>query len=267
MVEAGVWSSHSWEAHILKKLEYTSGKSADGIMTATNAMIEKCRERGFTGRLLRVPSCVNTRHFDYDPQARQTIRKKLGLSDDRIVITYLGKFGGMYQEEEFFRMMRIFLNESNRFFFFIFTIDDHEQVRSSLKAHNIPEDKVLLTSLERNEVPAYLSASDIGHVCHRQSPAKRYCSPIKDGEYWSCGLPLLTFEGISDDYVLARQENIGIVLPDTSDESFRIATGELITFTDETEKQVMADRCRSFVLRDRSVENYQHLYAEVFNEL
>ena len=39
-------------------------------------------------------------------------------------------------------------------------------------------------------------------------PTKRYCTPVKDGEYWALGLPVIITEGISDDSGIIRENGI-----------------------------------------------------------
>jgi len=65
-------------------------------------MIDKLKEAGVKAQLIRVPSCVDTRLFYFSMESRNRIRKELDIKKDEIVITYLGKFGGMYMDEEVF---------------------------------------------------------------------------------------------------------------------------------------------------------------------
>ena len=66
----------------------------------------------------------------------------------------------------------------------ILSHDDHEHIKTQLTAFEIPEDRYVLKRALRAEVPAYISAADFGFVAVRQRPGKRFCSPIKDGEFW-----------------------------------------------------------------------------------
>jgi len=188
-----------------------------------------------------------------------------------VVIVYLGKFGGMYVEQELFDFLQQinFLQKSTSYIFrfMILTPDKKERIKNFIDKSGIEMKQFIIDSLTRSEVPSYLSAGDIAFSGVRQNPSKRYCSPIKHGEYWACGLPVIVPDGISDDYLLVEKYNIGWRMPMLNKEGYI-----------ETMKKVFAEWCwekqpeyrqraREFVIRDRNVEEYQALYAKIFSEI
>ncbi len=268
MIEAGVWTNKSWEAKLQRSLERSMAKKSSGIFTATKAMIDRLNKET-SGKAVchRVPSCVDVELFSFSMEKRNEIRDKLGIKEGDRVLTYIGKFGGMYMEEEFFRLLKRFQSSSTNFLFHIFTHDDHEKVLELCREHGVDEKRVFLKSLKRNEVPAYLSASDFGMVPVRQHPGKRFCSPIKDGEYWACGLPILIPKGISDDYLIAEEKNIGVVLEDTSDLSIASVVNKVEHWFTTQDVDLVRERCTACAKEDRSVRKYQMLYDEIFSAL
>jgi glycosyltransferase involved in cell wall biosynthesis len=268
MVEAGVWKETSWEARLLKKYEVKVAMGASHIFTATDAFIDKLKNMDSKAKLFRVPSCVDINTFRYSEEGRRLIRRNHCIEDDECVLTYLGKFGGMYMDEELFDFFSICEEAKDiRFRYFIFTPDPHSLVLKFIEEKGLDISKFLIKTLKREEISLYLSSSDVGLVPVRQNPSKRYCSPIKDGEYWACGLPIIIPEGISDDYIISTKENIGLVLSDMSRNSVIQCINELKEWRSNNPRELLIERCQTFVERDRSIDRYKRLYQEIFEAI
>lgn len=268
MVEAGVWNKDSWEYKLSRKYESKVAANCAVILTATNKMITKLENIGIKGEIYRVPSCVDTNIFRFDPQLRAQIRRNHNIRDNECVLTYLGKFGGMYMETELFDFYRVCKENSKiKFKFFLLTSEEESKLFDWIQSRDLIKEDFVIKFVKKEEVPAYLSASDFGVVAVRQKPSKVYCSPIKDGEYWSCGLPIIIPEGISDDYLFATQHKIGFTIKDMSKNSFLATVHEIENLFLSQEKHKIRERCRNFIIKDRSVKNYQPLYSKIFNKI
>jgi glycosyltransferase involved in cell wall biosynthesis len=268
MIEAGVWASNSWEAKLLNYYEKKIARRCSHIFTATELMMERLKSWGSDARMIRTPSCVDTSIFKFSDEQRVAYRKQLGLSDDVCLITYMGKFGGMYMQEELFEFFEICnQRQEQKFHFLILTVEDHQKVKQWFGEVNISEQKFTIYKATREEIPAYLSASDYGFVAVRQQAGKRFCSPIKDGEYWACGLPVIIPKEVSDDFIFTEQYQLGIVLEDFSKEEFNQKIDVLIKQFNAENKDALRARCRDFVLKDRDAEQFRQLYQEIFQSI
>ena len=146
------------------------------------------------------------------PNERYRIRKSLNIEEGQIAIVYLGKIGGMYMDDEIFSFFRKCLNINfDKFSFLLLTNEPLEAIDIYLAKYSIPKEKILIKWLRGKEVPAYLSAADVGFCGIKPIASRRFSSPIKNGEYWACGLPILIPKGISDDYIISEEEEIGFV--------------------------------------------------------
>ncbi|MFK7900658.1 MAG: glycosyltransferase [Cyclobacteriaceae bacterium] len=266
MIESGIWKAKSWEAVLLNKYEKKVALSADLIMTATEAYKKKIVNWGLNQeKIMIVPSCVDTSLFQYNSNDRKEIRNRLNINDNDIIITYLGKFGGMYTEKEFFDFANSCVSNhpAIKFHFWIFTSHSLDVIKGWISNYdNITEKHFLINKLTREEVPKYLSASDVGFVGVKQYPSKRFCSPIKDGEYWSCGLPILIPENISDDFVFTKENELGIVIKKLEEKEYVKSIQEFIEKKDIFSKE----KIRNFILSNRDIRNFQKKYHEVFSK-
>jgi glycosyltransferase involved in cell wall biosynthesis len=267
MVEAGVWKKTDWEAKLLYRLQDKVAKGASDIMTATDAMKDRLRNVvSKKTKIHRVPSCVDLDHFCFSDEGRNEVRRRLAIDSGEIVLVYIGKFGGMYMEHELFDFFQVCESKAINFKYWIFTPDDQAQVYSHFEHVGIPKEKYTVDKLTRDQIPDYLSAADFGLVPVRQFPGKRFCSPIKDGEYWACGLPIIIPEGISDDYLIAQSENIGLVYKDASQSSYETLVKKIIYWAESKDKSEVRRRCRDFAEKDRSVARFKVLYHQVFSD-
>ena len=269
MIEGGTWKKTSWEAILLRRFETWVAKKAAVLMTGTQAMIDIWRKKT-KAQFYRVPSCVDVKHFRFDQDERDAIRKKYDIRENEVVFVYLGKFGGMYVEGElfdFFREVKLSqANSSSSFRFMILTPDKKERIETLVSESGMQLERFIIESLTRDQVPSYLSAADIAFSGVRQYPSKRYCSPIKHGEYWACGLPVIVPDGISDDYLLVTKYEIGWCLPAFTKEAYAATVKKIFIEWCWQKQAEYRQRTRQFVIRDRNVEEYQPLYAKIFSE-
>ena len=77
-------------------------------------------------------------------------------------------------------------------------------------------------SVDRGEVPRYLSASDIGFLLRDRHPLNWVASPVKLAEYLASGLSVVTTEGLGDTSELVERSGVGTVVDlDDIDEAVR----------------------------------------------
>ena len=265
MLESGVWSEKSWEYKALKKLELPIARQAHTLITATQVYKDILIKKGVSTKILVIPSCIDTEVYRYRHHCRQRIRRELNIEEEQIVISYLGKLGGMYMDEELFTFFKIcYEYNPNQFYFFLFTNEPKVKIHEYLTKFQIPKERILVKFLQKEEVPDYLSAADFGFCGIRPIPSRRYSSPIKNGEYWACGLPILIPKGISDDYLYASKYKTGIVIENLSKGPLGVTVEKMNAWLKKNNKEEIVKRCRGFVEKDRSVKKYKEVYRNLF---
>ena len=270
MIEGGTWKKTSWEAILLRKSETRVAKRAAVLMTATQAMIDVWQNKT-KAQFYRVPACVDIKHFQFSQQERDALRKRYSIHENEVVIVYLGKFGGMYVEKELFDFFKeVNLSQENSSYLFrlmILTPDKKEKIEALVSQSGMEAKQFIIETLTREQVPSYLSAADIGFSGVRQYPSKRFCSPIKHGEYWACGLPVVVPDGISDDFLLVEKYDIGWRLPGYTKEGYTQTVKKLFSEWCWEKQSGYRQRSREFVTSDRNVEEYQGLYDKIFSQI
>lgn len=266
MEEAGVWKKTSWEYRLLKFHEAKVAKNAYKIITATSSFKQKLIDDYIIieSKILVMKSCVDTQKFNFNLSARNEIRNELNIKADQLVISYLGKLGGMYMDEELFKFFSHCNNSyPDRFYFMIFNNLPSEDVYKRLEFYNIPVKRVFHKCLEKHEVADYLSAADFGFVGVRPFPSKLFCSPIKNGEYLACGLPLIIPDNVSEDVKDIKEDKLlGICVDEKELCHGNSLVDNLISYYLINERTAVTRACHSYARVTRDI----NLGIEVVNK-
>lgn len=200
MVECGIWTRGDIRFRFASVLESLQLRTADHVMTVThNHRDDLLAQGGDPARIHVIPSITDLDAFKPDEKARERIRHDLQIPLDAITGIYVGKFGGLYLDEEAFELFARSAKEFTPFHLIILSPSDPHIIREKVRAAGMDERTVHVLTVPHVEVPNYLSAADFAFSTIRPTPIKRYQCPIKNGEYWANGLPILTTEGISDE--------------------------------------------------------------------
>jgi len=215
MAESGVWKKNGLRYRFQQKTEQEIKKNARFLITVSqnyyNQLLEK--EGIVQERLKMVPCMVNADDFAYNEQHRAEIREKIGIAPNTIVGIYLGKFGGIYYDEEAFRLFKSACDffEGN-FFLLLLSPTAVKEVAEKLKKVGFPLNKTWIGTVLHQDVPHYLSASDFAFSTIKPADCRRFCSAIKNGEYWANGLAILLPDGIGDDSDIIKKEGGGAIV-------------------------------------------------------
>ncbi len=136
------------------------------------------------------PACINFK--DFYPRPKDVILlEKFGLYN-KIVCVYAGKLGGTYLKDEVFDFVKAcYQFWGDKFRFLMLTEESAEIIQEQIKRIDIPSDVIIRQFVQHSEIPKYLSLGDFGINPQVPVPSKLYGSPIKDGEYWAMGLPIV----------------------------------------------------------------------------
>lgn len=229
---------------ITKTMESVLAGKADGIVTLTKKLSQVLDEdqRVHCPKPIVIPCCVDLKRIRHLPDARQEIRSDLGL-EGRNVFIYVGKFGGLYLARETLEYFNRISDEIRNSFLIILSTVNHELFHQAAREVGLEPERYLITSCTPEEVPRWLSAADIAFSILKSSFERSLsASPIKNGEYLACGLPIISTPDIGDYSTLIKEEDVGVIvdifqeneIKDSIDRIRRILSG----------KKALHERCR-----------------------
>lgn len=200
MVEAGIWKRYGISALLQYRWEIKEKHKALAIITVSENYKNKLilEESIDASKIFVNPCAVDQEYFAFDPAARIAIREQLKIDQEVLVAIYVGKFGGIYFDLDLILNLFQGLADVMHNLKIIWLTPQSEELASILKDRGF-EDFLWCSCVDHSEVPAYLSASDFAFSLHVPSPSKLFVSPIKNGEYWASGLPIIISDGIGDD--------------------------------------------------------------------
>ncbi len=265
MVESGVWSARGSFAIFAQWMERLQMKRAFRLICVTrNYQRELVRQGIPPERLDCVPSPVDLNKFKFEQDVRQKLRHQLDWND-RIIAVYVGKFGGIYHALHAYRTFKKFHDRfGDRARSMILTPTPRPQVEQGMIDAGVPMDHIIIKRMDPDDIPRYLSAADLAFSLHRNTPSSRFLSPIKNGEYWANGLPILQSRGVSDDSDIIHEHLEGGALFDPAGDDVIIALERI-----EHLLQAPGQRYRTMELaaKFRPPDRLGAVYQGIFQEL
>ena len=212
MVDFGTWRKSSLKYKILRKLEHKAISESYAMAVPTrNAK----RDYQFLRReeLEFVPASIELDDFKVKSEDRIRLREKFGFKTNDFLITYVGKFDGIYfsidEMAKFFKRL-IELNEQTKYF--IITPDNISDVREAFEKNCISYEGVIVGKIPYEQLSSYLSAADAGLLILPEYPSQRYRCPIKTANYLACGVPIIVNKIVGDDPFVVNEKKVGWVV-------------------------------------------------------
>ena len=214
-------------------------------------------------RVIVVPSITSTDRFSVDPELGARIRKEEGIAENAIVGIYVGKFGGLYLDEHAFELIELARKRfSPSFHLIILTPQNTEVIKKRLVAKGFDEEGITIKLASHKEVSNYLAAADFAFSPIKYMAMSAYQSPVKNGEYWAAGLPILLTDKVSDDHWIIEKHGIGGALFDIEKDNMTQAIDQV---ANEMKDPDYKNKIRELAMKYRSISIAREVYRHVFN--
>ena len=228
MLETGTWQKTGLAYRLLFTLEKLQLKRAKHVICAAQGMILYSKNvYGISKENYFVkPACVDLNLFD--PSGIDSSLLIPGIDETSVVCMYAGKFGDIYLSGEvfdFFVVARSFWGE--KFKVLLLTNQSDDEILKFCEVSGLPFQTIIKKFIPHNTVPAYMALSNFGICPVKPVPTKKYCTPIKNGEYWAMGLPVVITKDISVDSDLIEEYNIGYVLKNLTAKEYLYAVKKI----------------------------------------
>lgn len=265
MIENGTWKKGSLAFRLLFWLEKKQTQRAEVVISATEGM------RGYALSKYNVsiknfyvkPACVDLDLFSEKDIKNKSLLMQLELSD-KIVCVYAGKFGGIYLEDEVFDFLKVAYDHwGDAFRVLLLTNTREEKLKEYCNRANIPFQIVISLFVPHAKIPSYLGLADFALCPVKPIPTKRYCTPIKNGEYWALGLPVIIPKGISDDAQIIQENSIGAVWTKLEKQEYVLSVAVLDSIL-QTPPSVRFRKIREIAIQYRSFKIAETVYNQVY---
>lgn len=268
MVEVGEWKKNSIAFNLLFFFEKKLTHRAKYLIATTEKMITEYAVNRYSfnpdkNNWFVKPACVNLELFKPDNNKRFNLRKKLNL-ENKIIGIYAGKFGGIYLENEVFEWIQCAVQYwGDKFRLIVLSSHSEDYILHNCQKHNIESKYILLKFVPHKEVPDDLNIADFALTPVKPVYTKKFCSPIKNGEYWAMGLPVIITKDISDDSDIIQQNKTGVVIENLTKESYikSIKEMEEILHSNKTE---LRQKIRNIAFYHRNFQNIEKIYQKIY---
>ncbi len=260
-VDAGVWGKGSLPHRLTRWAEKRMLTDGDAVAVLTEHRRDQVQ--GLVRTPVTVLPCgVETALFAPRPAEREAVRRELGLTG--VAFVYVGKAGGWYLTDAMFDFVEVAGGTLGGVSLLILTTQDPATFLDPASRRGL---RCVVRAASRADVPRFLAAGDAGLSFVLPAPSKAACSPVKNGEYLACGMPVVTTDGIGDYSDLVRRRRVGVVVEDLAPEDYRSAAASLRALLSEPG---LADRCRDAAREEVGMEEvviprYLELYRDLLD--
>jgi len=265
--DAGAWAESSPQFRLARFFERRSAEYSHVIASGTRFMGERLKDEwGVRAKFFRVPTVVNEDKFAFDADVGAQVRADLGISLDQPVLFYTGKFGGLYYAKEIAQAYAWLREYEPRLHLLIVTPNDDSYVKSLFDSVNVSDEFYSICHSSYDDIERYYFAGDLGLITIPPGPGQKFRSSIKVGEYLCSGMPFLTPTGVSEDYIHAIEQDVGVVVPDFSEAAIRGAWPEIQRYLEEDRFRRRA-RCRAFGVSYRGFSSLNPVFRSAMSAL
>jgi glycosyltransferase involved in cell wall biosynthesis len=168
-----------------------------------------------------IPCCADMDLFFLtDNNQKSQSRIKLGILDDRLVISYLGSVGTWYMLDEMLEFFKQLKQKYTEAVFLFVTHSDHTSIRKRIGELELNQEDFLLMQVARKDVPAVIKASDINISFIKPVYSKISSSPTKLGEVLSMGIPVICNSGVGDVKEIVNNADAGFIIDGFTSKDF-----------------------------------------------
>ncbi|HEY2722928.1 MAG TPA: glycosyltransferase, partial [Chitinophagaceae bacterium] len=175
-----------------------------------------------------------------------------------------GKFGDFYLRDEIFDLLEAAFGYWHDSLHILLLSDlKQDELNEYCNRHRLDANRFTLVSAPHHLMPSYLSVADFAISPYKPAPSKKFCTPIKDGEYWAIGLPVIITKDISVDSDIIEQNNIGYVLKDLSKSEYQNAVRKIDELIN-SDRTKLREKIREIAVSNRSFSIAENIYEKIY---
>jgi hypothetical protein len=263
MLDNGVWRKNNLRYFIQSFLEKKQKRTASALIPVSQNYFDYLiKENKFDRKLYFAPCAVDQSQFGFRTEDRVELRQRLKINSKSLVGIYVGKFGDIYYGLEAVSLFAKLKKNIKNFHLIILSNDQNGSISNALIEAGFDGKQFTVDFVNPSEVPKYLSAADFAISLVRSTESSIYCSPIKHGEYWANGLPIMMEANIGDDSEIIEKSGNGIVTNLLELNNSDIIN-KLLIIIERTSKNRISGSIIQLVKKHRNFANIKSAYQEI----
>jgi len=269
--EGGRWSAASpvgrWLYAQWKRHEARLISNADHIVSLTDAGRREIeRWPAYRGAPISViPCCADFEHFKVaDEESRHLAREKLEISPDAPVLAYLGSLGTVYMIAEHLRLFQAIRRHHHRAKALFVGRDQASDLLSIAAQYGVELDAgdLRVVHAERDVVPFWLGAADVGSCFIIPTFSSKGVSPTKLAEYLACGIPVIANHSVGDVQRIVRSLDAGHIVTGFDDQQIAGAAEAFFALR-SVDRTALRNRARPTLDLPNAVTAYLDIYRDL----
>jgi len=267
MVENKTWKKSGLKYKTLFYFEKMEARIADYLIFAAPGMEKYIQEKyKISIHTYSVkPACIDLEVFSIKHAKSAGLINKYNLQD-KIVCVYAGKFGGIYLEDETFEFIKCcekYWGKDSFRFLLLSNVSD-AYISQKLSVFNIQSSTLIKLFIPHSEVPLYLGLADFAISPVKSVPTKKYCTPIKDGEYWAMGLPVVITPNISIDSEIIKESVTGAILESFDEKGYTNAIRQIDSIIKGKNRTEIYNQIRPLAEKYRNFGIAEEIYKKIY---
>lgn len=239
-----------------KKKEKEFLQNADAIVSLTHAGKEiMINDWKVKKPIYVIPCAVDTNLFVAKNLKPETKKQNLTLA-------YLGSIGTWYMLDEMLDFFKILLRKYPKAKFKFITKEDPLTILNKATAREIDVEHFEIAPAKREDVPKELAKIDIGVFFIKPCFSKQSSSPVKQGEFMSMGIPIITNSGIGDTDAIINKYNSGFLITEFNDSSYQEAVNEIDALVNLS-KNSFAKGADEYFSLNKGNTSYLNIYLDL----
>ncbi|MEO6903103.1 MAG: glycosyltransferase [Bacteroidia bacterium] len=272
-IDGNIWSKknriQNYLYHYFKKKELEFLLAADYTITLTeNAKKEINSWKSLKNNVIPmqvIPCCADLDFFsikNINLAKQKIIQQELGISSSDFILSYLGSLGTWYLLDEMLDFFNCLLKIKPESKFLFITPDNQESIISKAQSKGISTSKLIIRAAIRNDVPLYLSLSQLSIYFIKPCYSKKASSPTKMAELMAMGIPVITNSGIGDSDELLADSNAGILVNSFNTTEYMRIINQIYLLL-QMDRNLIVDKAQQHFSLEKGIALYQTVYEKL----
>lgn len=177
-------------------------------------------------------------------------------------LSYLGSIGTWYMLPEMLAFFRKLLDQKPEARLLFITTDQPEIIKAEAQKQGVPSSQIDIQPAERAEVPSMLLQAEMSIFFIKPLFSKKASSATKMGEILAMGIPVITNDGVGDHPYLFENYELGLLLPDFTEDTFTQAIQKLEEVS-QIPPEKLQKAATSYFSLSQGIEQYAKVYTQV----